>query len=833
MNKAGGMTLFWDSDVKILQVQHTSFTVEAKIEDQEKKWGERCRAEWSFNDFRNFLSTNQMVDLGFEGQPWTWCNNWGNEGEIMQRLDRPMSSADWNLEFESVKCSHIKTYASDHCALMIDTKPTVVRKKRRFFFDKRWLQHENIAEVVKKAWKENIEGFRMYQVQSKLRNYRVALLKWSNGIHKNSKDKIDNLKKQLDQTRKSAMDNKREKVAGLKTQLIEAYNEEEIYWSQKARLKWLQEGDRNTQYFHAQVNGRRKQNRLQRLQREDGGWTKSEEETGKVIADYYRNLFAKSSDSNAQEVLEGIPTTITAKINRELTKEVTEEEIKNAFFTMDCNKAPGSDTFIPGRHIIDNIIISHEYLHFLKNKRLGKDGYMAVKLDMSKAYDRVKWEFLQAIMSKMAFCERLCKDICSLLSKFWWGEQDNKDKIHWVAWEKLTKKKKNGGLGFKDFQSFNRALLAKQIWRIIRNPNLLSSKVLKAKEAMWRGVRRRIGNGKKTSIWNDQWILSNGKGKPVTAKSQGCKLDKVADLISNFRWNRPLIFKTFCKEDADNILKIPISITGRDDNTFWTRNINGEYTVQSGYKMEMERKEEVIRKEGEGVEMSFNSVSQQVWKVLWSLNISHKVKMFIWKGLSDAVPVKELIWRRIKRGDPICSICGEEVETLEHMLLKCSKIWKSRNNKVFNNKDRDLAAIINKACRAWGEFENAAGKARRWSDGKIAVAQQQRDQEEEQPEHATGVGTTLRIAVQWSKEDNIVGYGIVAYDGIQQEILAWGMKERAVDSQLQHLAEGVKLAQIKAAEQGWRLINIGVPDKNLLQQIQQTKPLAERIVTVV
>ena len=257
------------------------------------------------------------------------------------------------------------------------------------------------------------------------------------------------------------------------------------------------------------------------------------------------------------------------------------------------------------------------------------------------------------------------------------------------------------------------------------------------------------------------------------AKPQGCKLDKVADLISNFRWNRHLIFKTFCKEDADNILKIPISITGRDDNTFWTRNINGEYTVQSGYKMEMERKEEVIRKEGEGVEMSFNSVSQQVWKVLWSLNISHKVKMFIWKGLSDAVPVKELIWRRIKRGDPICSICGEEVETLEHMLLKCSKvqdiwklapihwdgiayradkfkdwwagvsearyriqgkdhigltayilwlIWKSRNNKVLNNKDRDPAAIINKACRAWEEFENAAGKARRWSEGKIAVA---------------------------------------------------------------------------------------------------------------
>ncbi|XP_027174775.1 uncharacterized protein LOC113774437 [Coffea eugenioides] len=644
MNKAGGMTLFWDSDVKILQVQHTSFTVEAKIEDQEKKWGERCRAEWSFNDFRNFLSTNQMVDLGFEGQPWTWCNNWGNEGEIMQRLDRPMSSADWNLEFESVKCSHIKTYASDHCALMIDTKPTVVRKKRRFFFDKRWLQHENIAEVVKKAWKENIEGFRMYQVQSKLRNYRVALLKWSNGIHKNSKDKIDNLKKQLDQTRKSAMDNKREKVAGLKTQLIEAYNEEEIYWSQKARLKWLQEGDRNTQYFHAQVNGRRKQNRLQRLQREDGGWTKSEEETGKVIADYYRNLFAKSSDSNAQEVLEGIPTTITAEMNRELTKEVTEEEIKNAFFTMDCNKAPGSDTFIPGRHIIDNIIISHEYLHFLKNKRLGKDGYMAVKLDMSKAYDRASCQEAQELTKILRSYEQASGQMINLdKSSACFSKNVNQESkeavcsklegIEQVAQEKylglpivVTRSKKQLFGYIKEnierrmqnwksklLSSAGKEILIKAVSMAMPTYTMSCFK-LPCREAMWRGVRRRIGNGRKTSIWNDQWILSNGKGKPVTAKSQGGKLDKVADLISNFRWNRTLIFKTFCKEDADNILKIPISITGRDDNTFWTRNINGEYTVQSGYKMEMERKEEVIRKEGEGVETSFNSVSQQMWK---------------------------------------------------------------------------------------------------------------------------------------------------------------------------------------------------------------------------
>ncbi|CAH9105008.1 unnamed protein product [Cuscuta europaea] len=59
--------------------------------------------------------------------------------------------------------------------------------------------------------------------------------------------------------------------------------------------------------------------------------------------------------------------------------------------------------FIPGRSIIDNIIVAFETQHFLKRKSTGKEGFIALKLDMSKAYDKVDWSFLDKILIKMGF----------------------------------------------------------------------------------------------------------------------------------------------------------------------------------------------------------------------------------------------------------------------------------------------------------------------------------------------------------------------------------------------------------------------------------------------
>ena len=62
--------------------------------------------------------------------------------------------------------------------------------------------------------------------------------------------------------------------------------------------------------------------------------------------------------------------------------------------------------FTKSHLISDNVLIAFESLHSIHNHKSKKDGYMAVKLDISKAYDRTEWSFVEAVMRRMGFIER-------------------------------------------------------------------------------------------------------------------------------------------------------------------------------------------------------------------------------------------------------------------------------------------------------------------------------------------------------------------------------------------------------------------------------------------
>ena len=65
--------------------------------------------------------------------------------------------------------------------------------------------------------------------------------------------------------------------------------------------------------------------------------------------------------------------------------------------------APIQSAFVPGRLITDNVLVAYETLHTMHCRRKGKMGSLAMKLDISKAYNHVEWELLKGIMVRLGF----------------------------------------------------------------------------------------------------------------------------------------------------------------------------------------------------------------------------------------------------------------------------------------------------------------------------------------------------------------------------------------------------------------------------------------------
>lgn len=113
---------------------------------------------------------------------------------------------------------------------------------------------------------------------------------------------------------------------------------------------------------------------------------------------------------------------------------------------------------------------------------------------------------LMYIMSFFKPLQRLCSEIEAMFSRFGWSQLKKAKGIHWQRWDKLGMMKSKGGMGFRKLENFNRVMLAKQGWKILKDPQSLVARVYKEKYFKNSQLLKAPLGKSHSFIWRSVWL---------------------------------------------------------------------------------------------------------------------------------------------------------------------------------------------------------------------------------------------------------------------------------------------------------------------------------------
>lgn len=333
----------------------------------EKKGGS-YRQDNAIEDFNSFIHSLHLIDAGFSGNPYTWCNNQMGTSRIWLRLDRVLLSPTATSVFPLLKVQHMERCISDHCPLLLRMDSRSWRPRGSFRFQRSWAAHPDCIKIIQEHWPPDSIGQPWNSFQKKLGGIRRHLSSWGKIESSVRAHKLQDLQSQIQSLEEAMMmdysGTLQEQLGSAQSEYQSLITEEEKRLKELSRVKWLQEGDKNTAFFHACLK-ERSNSAVLHLKREDNTFVEEIEEVGAQAAVFYQSLYTSNSASSSNDryanssflrLMDKVPRLVTEEQNQQLISLPDWSEILAAIKALNPDSAPGPDGFT-GHFYINNLEI--------------------------------------------------------------------------------------------------------------------------------------------------------------------------------------------------------------------------------------------------------------------------------------------------------------------------------------------------------------------------------------------------------------------------------------------------------------------------------------------